>query len=248
MKKRILLVSLTLVSIFISTANADTLSTPKSNSAGCSVPASGITTEFQRWNDVTSERVRKYFEPYQFPEDRFSEVEMSVNKLGFIENVHITSSSWSVEGDVSALEACWNSGPLPAVPDIKYSLVPPPLAGQSASSETTYSTCFKKGDNTKVFGGAISYFKQNPSQSKKFFAVHAIPLAVIDRYPASFSSDELSSSKNVLVFPKNSYQYENTVKAWYSEWQEFFGQNPKASRADILSAVQKRLNKRLFEK
>lgn len=217
--------------------------------SGCVVPPSNMSNEFKKWNNTVEDRIKKYFQPYRFSKERDIQVKMQINKLGVIEDAEIKSSSWSVESDVAALEACWNCGPLPNVPLDKYAMLPPTTAETESNNDgTNYIANFEREANAAVFAGARSFFKSHPEEIEKRFAVHAIPLAVLERYPAAFTKEELSGIKNLMFFPKNSYTYENTVKAWYSDWQEFYISKPRATRKEIIDYVNKRASKRFFEK
>lgn len=213
--------------------------------ADCTVPSSNITPAFQHWLDGLNSQPYKYWQPYEFATDRYSQIEVMIAKDGTMLDATPKSSCWSVDGDVSALEACWSIAPLTKRPE-QFSVMPSPNYVEEDMIPAVIE--FHKKDVKELFTGAIDYFKHNPKLKNKQFAVHTIPLSILDRYPSTFSKVELSSEENVLTFPKDSYLYISSVKAYFEHWQKFIQQHPKSSREEILDFANKLTNKKLFQK
>lgn len=215
------------------------VSAEKPEAIGCSIPASTPTTpEFDAWQKAAKEAPHKYWQPYEFPEDRDCSVRYRVNPNGIYQDLNLNSSCWSIDGDVSAIEACWASLPLPTCPPMFTGpvLPPPPTAPFMPRDNTLmFSAEFNKKEERLTFTGAIEYFKKNPERKKTHFALHAIPLAVLDRYPGLFTREELTSEENVALWEKHSYDYVSSVQVHFERWHEFFYANKTASRKAIIA-------------
>lgn len=248
MKRLIGLVSLALFSSLSvavlaenSTKGESTLQNkPMSEGCGVAPTPNGVTPEFESWQKRINETPQKYWQPYEFPKDRYCSIEFRVLRNGAMEDASVISSAWSIDADVSALEACWSSAPFsepPAEYDLSKAATTPP--NYDPSHSIIAGAKFSKSDINELFTGAIEIFKQQPSLKEKKFALHAIPLSVLDRYPRLFAKAELSSKGNVHLMDKDNYSYPASVQAYYENWHEFFLKHPKSSRSEIVDFAKK---------
>lgn len=209
----------------------------------CRLPESISTIEFQDWVKRAKELPRRYWRPYLFPADRYGRIEIEIDYKSGMPLVKLTSSTWTVEGDASCLEAGWNSCMTAPAPAVHYVLPPPPVAGQSppVDSSLRLDEEFYAEDIGEKFSGAKDYYLANPEQSEKTFALHAVPLCVLDRYPGLFSDDQLNAKDNVIFLEKDKYRYERDIRVFFQYWYKFFKEHPRASREDVLAQALKEM-------
>lgn len=205
---------------------------------GCALPFHpSFTPEYEEWTKAVKEAPLKYWQPYEFPEDRNCSVRYRVNPSGTYQDLNLNSSCWSIEGDVSAIEACWASLPLPTCPPTYTGPVlpaPPTAPFMPRDNTIVFSAEFKKIEERRTFTGAIQYFQKHPEKKKTHFALHAIPLSVLDRYPGLFTREELTGEENVALWEKHSYDYVSSVQAHFERWYEFYYANKTSSRKAII--------------
>lgn len=213
---------------------------PYAADAQCGVPESTVTIEYQEWVKKARELPRRYWRPYLFPGDRYGRIKIEIDYKSGMPLVNLTSSTWTVEGDASCLEAGWNSCMTAPAPAVHYVLPPPPVAGQNPADESKLCLDeeFCAEDIGKKFSGAKDFYLANPEQSEKTFALHAVPLCVLDRYPGLFSDDQLNAKDNVIVLEKDKYRYERDIRVFFQYWHKFFKENPGASKEDVLAQAQ----------
>lgn len=99
------------------------------------------------------------------------------------------------------------------------------------------------------------YLRNHPEPQntlEKFVVVHKIPLDVLRRYPGLFTREELFSSENLIEIKGNvgrdlpnsegqrqgNPQFVGTIGHLYAFWSDFFAENPKATKEQIIEHAQ----------
>ena len=78
-----------------------------------------------------------------------------------------------------------------------------------------------------------TFLERHPELKDQVTVHHAVPRAVLTKYPGLFQESEIHAYENLRGIP-NEINREVHAKRITGEWGRFFKENPKATRSDIL--------------